>query len=520
MKRLRIGIIDMVGKGPTNTLWARIMHANLAAIMPTVVANWCEKQGHEVHLFCYTGSEEMSKALPWAPDVLFISAFTQAAQLAYATSNLFRQSGAITILGGPHARCYPQDSQKYFDYVLGFTNEKLIRDVLEECQVHRPLGKMMASQSQPQNLPGVKERWKFIEPTLKKAPFLKMVPMIGSMGCPYTCSFCIDSVVPYQPLDVDTIKEDLEFLLTKFKKPFIGWHDPNFGVRFDEFMEVMEEATVNGNFTFAAESSLSLLSEPHLKRLKSIGTVAILPGIESWYEMGNKSKTGKDQGLDKLNKISEHVNMILKYIPYIQTNFVMGLDCDEGPEPFELTKQFIDMSPGAFPGYSLLTAFGQAAPLNLEYQKEDRVLAFPFYFLNNHLAMNLKPKNYGWLEFYDHIIDVTKYSFSNRSIARRFLSSPHLTTKWMNVLRAISSEGYGRIRFFTEIRRRLEKDTSFRDFFEGETNEIPQFYIDIVRKTLGNMWDYLPEGALLHDPNAYLKAEKLNGSTAVVAESA
>jgi len=520
MKKLRIGIIDMVGKGPTNTLWARIMYANLASIMPTVVATWCEKQGHEVQFLCYTGHDEISKAFSWTPDVVFISAFTQAAHLAYAASNLFRKRGAVTVLGGPHTRCYPQDSQKYFDYVLGFTDEKLIYDLLEECQSHRPLGKIMASQSQPQTLSSVKERWKFIEPTLKKAPFLKMVPMIGSMGCPYTCSFCIDSVVPYQPLDVDTIKEDLQFLLTKFKKPHIGWHDPNFGVRFNEFMEVMEEATVNGKFNFLAESSLSLLSESHLERLKNIGTVAILPGIESWYDMGNKSKTGKDQGLDKLNKVSDHVNMILKYIPYIQTNFVMGLDCDEGPEPFELTKKFIDMSPGAFPGYSLLTAFGQAAPINLEYQKDHRVLAFPFYFLNNHLAMNIKPKNYGWLEFYDHIIDVTKYSFSNRSIARRYFSTPHATAKWMNVLRAISSEGYGRIRFFTEIRRRLEKDTSFRDFFEGETNEIPQFYIDIVRKSLGNMWDFLPEGALSHDPNAYLKAEKLNGSTAVVSEPA
>ena len=29
------------------------------------------------------------------------------------------------------------------------------------------------------------------------------------------------------------------------------------------------------------------------------------------------------------------------------------------------------MTPGAFPGYSLLTAFGRAAPLNLDYQLDD-----------------------------------------------------------------------------------------------------------------------------------------------------
>jgi len=89
--------------------------------------------------------------------------------------------------------------------------------------------------------------------------------------------------------------------------------------------------------------------------------------------------------------VAEHVNLILKYIPYIQTNFVMGLDSDEGAEPFELTKRFLDLSPGAFPAYSLLTAFGRAAALNLDYQREDRVLPFPFYFLNNNQAMNVNP---------------------------------------------------------------------------------------------------------------------------------
>jgi hypothetical protein len=134
-------------------------------------------------------------------------------------------------LGGPHARCYPDDALQYFDYVLGFTNKETIADVLADRSPHRPEGRYLASGKQPMSLPGVKERWKFIEGTLKKAPLLKIVPMIGSMGCPYTCAFCIDSTVPYQPLSYQGTKEDLQFLLTKFKQPMIAWHDPNFGVR-------------------------------------------------------------------------------------------------------------------------------------------------------------------------------------------------------------------------------------------------------------------------------------------------
>ena len=34
MRKLRIGVIDLVTKGPTRALYARVMYANLASIMP------------------------------------------------------------------------------------------------------------------------------------------------------------------------------------------------------------------------------------------------------------------------------------------------------------------------------------------------------------------------------------------------------------------------------------------------------------------------------------------------------
>jgi hypothetical protein len=505
MRKLRIGIIDLVSKGPTRALFARVMNANLASIMPQVAAVWCEEEGHDVTFVSYTGFENLLEELPQGIDMVFIGAFTEAAQLAYALSNLFRSKGAITVLGGPHARCYPQDARKYFDYVLGFTDKGVLREVLHDCSQHRPVGRHISAGQQPAELPGVQERWKFIEPTLRKAPIIKMVPMLGSLGCPYTCSFCIDSEIPYQPLDFQVLKDDLRFLLGKFKRPLVGWHDPNFGIRFDDYMDAIEEVVPADTIDFIAESSLSVLTEPHLKRMQRNGFKALLPGIESWYDMGNKSKTGQRNGSEKLHQVSEHVNMILRYMPYIQANFVLGLDGDEGAEPFELTRKFVDMSPGAFPGYSLLTAFGQAAPLNLGYQREGRVLPHPFHFLNNNHAMNVKPKNYSWPEFYDHVIATVRHTYSPRAIYNRYRSNRGAIPSWMNVVRAISSEGFGRIRYHSEVRRRLDSDRQMRDYFEGETTELPQFYLDMVKSDLGSLYQWLPEGALEHDCNAYLK---------------
>ena len=514
MQRLRIGVLDLVARAPTKALWARVMNANLASVMPQVIAVWCEEAGHDVELVCYTGAENLLEDLPKDVDLLFIGAFSQAAQLSYALSNLFRSRGVVTVLGGPHARCYPEDARRYFDYVVGFTDREIVGEILSDCQPHRPLGVHLAAKTQPQDLPSVQQRWKYIEATLRHVPTsIKMVPMLGSVGCPYTCSFCIDAEVDYQALDYEQIRDDLRFLVKVMPNPTVGWHDPNFGVRFDDYLTTIEDAVPPGSIQFAAESSLSLLSERNVGRLHKAGFKALLPGIESWYDLGGKSRTGLKSGMAKVQQVSAHVNMILDNIPYVQTNFVLGLDEDEGAEPFELTKQFIDQTPGTFPGYSLLSAFGEAAPLNLELQRAGRVLPFPFHFLNNNHAMNVKPINYGWGEFYDRVIDLTRYTFSPRRIVRRAQASQRGFATWLNVVRAISSEGYGRIRYYTELRRRLREDRPLRRYYERETNELPEFFVNRIRNDLGPLWEYLPPGALDHEPNAYL--EKISGAALV-----
>jgi hypothetical protein len=516
MRRLHIGILDLVTKNPTRALYARVMHANLASIMPQVLGVWCEQEGHRVTYVCYTGFEDLLAELPPDVDLLFIGAFTQAAQLAYALSNLFRQRGAVTVMGGPHARCYPEDSARHFDYVLGFTDRTVVEEVVRECAPNRPLGRCLTAARQPMEFPTLAERWKFVEATLAKAPTIKIVPMIGSLGCPYTCSFCIDSTVDYQPLSFDRLREDLRFVLSKVKKPIIGWHDPNFGIKFDQYMDAIEAEVPPGRMRHIAETSLSILSEPHLVRLKHNGFRAMLPGIESWFDLGNKSRT-RLTGLDKVRQVSEHVNTVLRYVPYVQTNFVFGMDSDHGPEPFELTKRFLDLTPGAFPAYSLLTAFGRAAPLNLEYQREGRVLPFPFHLLNNCQAMNVRPKHYEWREFYDHVVDVTRHSFTWRTIARRFAATRATIPRWMNLVRAVSSEGFGRLRYHTMIRRLLDTDPSVIRYMNGETDRLPEFYRARIRNDLGPMYRLLPDDALTHDHLAYLKTTAMPEVSAAMA---
>ena len=102
-------------------LYPRLLYPSYASIMPQIVGVWCRQEGYTVTYPWYTGYQDIAESIPEKADLVFISAFTFTAQLAYALSCKLRSMGKITVLGGPHARCYPEDACLYFDYVLGFT---------------------------------------------------------------------------------------------------------------------------------------------------------------------------------------------------------------------------------------------------------------------------------------------------------------------------------------------------------------------------------------------------------------
>ena len=120
--------------------------------------------------------------------------------------------------------------------------------------------------------------------------------------------------------------------------------------------------------------------------------------------------------------------------------------------------------------------------------------------------MNIKPKNYTWDEFYDNVIDLIKHNASWQTMYNSYKAIPSFTARWLNVIRVLP--WFEQIKYYREIRRRLDEDPQFRPFFEGQTIELPEFYVARIQKSLGALWEWLPEGALYHDQNAYLKAQE------------
>jgi hypothetical protein len=249
---------------------------------------------------------------------------------------------------------------------------------------------------------------------------------------------------------------------------------------------------------------LSLLTDENLVRLERNGFVGMLPGIESWYDYGNKSKATTVSGEAKVEQVADHVNRILARIPFVQTNFILGLDCDEGDEPFALTQRFIDLTPGAYPAFSLFTAYGRASPINLELQRAGRVNAMAFHFLDSNHGMNIRPLNYTWPEFYDRVAAVTRHALGARGTWQRFVANRPGVAGLFNLFRGATT---GRPKYQAGMARMMREDRDVRAYVEGDTDVLPSFFEARIRSDLGSLWNALPAGALKHDPYAYLNSQ-------------
>lgn len=492
MKKLKIAVLDFLTDTPRNNWFQKnVLHPSFASVMPQCVAVWLEELGHDVHYDTYIG-QDLFASIPSDIDVLFLSGFSRVSFLAYGVSQFFRKRGVITILGGSHARSYTEHAQNYFDYICLLTDKETVSSLISNLS-RQPHGIVLDAKKQPKDLPSARQRERFIDVNIRKSSSVfKVVPMIGSFGCPYTCSFCIDATIPYRPLPYDGLRDDLRFAQQRWgDDSFIGWHDPNFGVRFRDYMGVIEESGTR--LRHVAESTMSLLTEENLKILKKNRFRGALPGIESWYDFSNKSGQKRTTGEEKMRGIAEHINLIQSYIPYVQANFVLGLDGD--PEgSWELTKKFLDLAPGAFPSFNLFTNF-QNSPLSKEIDEAGRTLYMPFPLLDGYSAFNVKLKNYHVKDFYDRLINLMEYAWSPSAFYRRFRGTPDWTAKLINMGRGYNA-GIGRLAHYRALRRRLDTDREFERFFEGEQIEPPQFYFDVIRERSGQYASLIPQELL------------------------
>jgi len=483
---MRIGIIELMSAGINKKRDEKIYHylvtKQYASIMPQAISYWCRNLGHEVFYATFIGNNDPKTLVPGDLDVVFIAAYTQASSLAYALAKLFRREKTLTVIGGPHAKQFPDDCQRFFDIVVGDCDKALIREILTD----KPRGQFLTSGRPLAEIPGIEERMPEIRHSTffrgKPFPFTS-IPMLTSTGCPNSCDFCIDWDNSYRLLSLDQLRRDMTYLFQKFPRVLVGFHDPNFAVKFEQVFDVLESIPNHKRNLYIVETSLSVLKRSRLERLKQFGDFYLVPGIESWTDYSNKiGAATRTEPRKKMGKVVEQLKDIRQHVAGIQANFMFGLDADFGNEPTEITKEFANEVPFVMPNFNIPVPFGNT-PLFQNYVSENRILKsmpFSFYYMP-YLVYSLK--NYDPISFYKQLIGVYKAVYSNELLMKRLKSKPNLIHPWYDLLKTLGNRQM--VARFQQILTNLESDKQFRAFHEHYSDELPEYYHHIYESTLG-----------------------------------
>jgi len=489
---MRIGVLevltDWAPRGAVANLYGSHFHRHYASVMPQAVSAWCRQLGHEVHYATYYGQAAPERLLPEELDVVFLATYTQAITLAYALAKLYRRRGALTVLGGPHATAFPTDSLRFFDLVVHDCDKRLVERILNGDV--EP-GTVATSGHVLDDVPSVAERMPEIKiATLRRGRrmLLSNVGMLSSLGCPYRCDFCVDWKNDYVTLPQDRLLEDLRYISEHLPGILLAFHDPNFGVKFDEMLSLMEQIPANRRNPYAMESSLTILRGPRLRRLQETNCVYVAPGVESWTGYSNKSGTGRSLGREKLESVVEHFTELHRYVPGLQANFLFGTDGDEGEEPAELTREFIRRTPFVWPTLNIPIPFG-GTPMYDRYLAEGRILTeipFAFYYTP---YLIIRPRHYDPLSYYDQLISLYRAVASNRLLLRRLGSVKRRSVRMLHFFR--TAKTHAEVYDLQAMRRRIASDWELRSFLEGHSRKLPRFYHERMKARLGPYMELL-----------------------------
>ena len=496
---MKIGVMELLQDKQAESWSYRIYNAQIskqfASITPQAIAVWCRQAGHQVHYVTYYGQADPKSLLPDDLDVVFIGTYTPYCGLAYALAKLYRHEKTLTVIGGPHAKSFPEDCLRYFDLVVKECDHNLVDDILK-CQFDPPA--VITSGKPLTEIPSVEERM----PDIIRSSFsrgkparMSVIHLLSSVGCPYTCNFCLDWDNTYTPLSGEALKNDLIFLSKNYPKVLLGFDDPNFGINFDDTLDVLEQIPESRRNPYVIESSLSVLQVSRLQRLQDTNCVYVAPGVESWMEYSNKAGVGKKYGRDKLQPVIEHFKMMGEHIPGMQANFVFGTDADRGEESVELTREFIRNLPEVWPTVNMPIPIG-GTPLYEKYDSEDRILKsmpLPFYFKISYLTIVMK--NYSPVQYYDHLIDLNRELSSPQMMMRRMATRAPLATRLFHNARALAVRKD--IEDMQKVRDLLVVDTGFQKFFEGRTQKLPDFFHTLYEKNLGPYAELIPRNERL-----------------------
>jgi len=313
-----------------------------------------ERDGHRVRLLdCEVENESLIDCLKsFKPDMVGITSTTPLHHNAMELFNIVKKinSGIITVSGGAHANVLGRqvlEECESIDVVCAGEGEITIREICRNinnlskvegvvCRngdsiIKNPPRQLMQDINEvpfpARHLVKLKE-YRFSVPGKGIVP---VTPIRTMRGCPYRCVFCSQHCIFGHEIryrSVNSIIEEIKEIIYKHEISDLVFYDDTFGLNRELTYELVDVVIKEKlKFTIEGWTRASIIDEPFIKALKSIGLTRLSIGVES----GNQHILDSSKKGVSLEQIRKAYEIASKYKIETRMSIIFGL-------PFETSK--------------------------------------------------------------------------------------------------------------------------------------------------------------------------------------
>jgi radical SAM superfamily enzyme YgiQ (UPF0313 family) len=169
----------------------------------------------------------------------------------------------------------------------------------------------------------------------------KVVPIITSRGCPYSCTYCAGHQITGKKIrrrDVKNVVDEIEFLQKKYGFEEFIIEDENFTFYKDHvlnFAKEIKERQLKCYFSFPGGIRIDRIDEDIVRALKKMGTYMVTVGIESG-SLATLKAMKKNWDFDEVRK---NIVLLKKVGLIVQGSFILGFS-NESMDDIQATIDF------------------------------------------------------------------------------------------------------------------------------------------------------------------------------------
>ncbi len=303
-----------------------------------------EADGHTARIIDEVAGQDVDRGLDeFRPDVVCISFMTMHAVRAYELADRVRTRGLTVIAGGAHPTALPEEALEHVDCVVRGEGELTLPRLLGTGRIEG-----IVEAEPPEDLDALPlprrdlldlEAYAGGGDELAGLSY-RTLGMITSRGCPYHCTFCVNSKreTRLRFHSPDRVIEELKYLVDRYRIESVAFYDELIATDADRFAAICENMVQEGldHLKWECQVHPRTLNRDMLDWMKRAGCVQVGVGFES----------GSQRVLDTIGKNVlveqnlEAARLVSEAGLRLRGCFVVGMPGETG-EDLEKTKQFI-----------------------------------------------------------------------------------------------------------------------------------------------------------------------------------